>query len=102
MSTVTICKVGFRVGESVAGDWRAIGESNSSSRRAVTRNGAGAWRSELRTHNFFYLAELLSNFNAQKRSVKSQNKCFWAEKNKCRDIFMTIVRPNFNTESNTN
>jgi hypothetical protein len=52
-SAVAIHEVRFRVGESIAGDWRAISESKSSSQRVVTRNGAGAWRSGLQTHDFF-------------------------------------------------
>jgi hypothetical protein len=55
MSAIAIHEIGFRAGESTAGDdWRAIGESKSSSRRVTTRNGAGACRSRSQTHDFFY------------------------------------------------
>jgi hypothetical protein len=74
-----IREVGFRVGESIAGDWRAIGQLNSSSRRVVTRNGAGH---ELA--NFFFNFEgpiiQLQYPEGQERSAKSRKKYFWAEK----------------------
>jgi hypothetical protein len=51
---VAIREVGFRVGELITGDWRAIGESKSSSRRVSTRNRASAWQSGSPNHKFYF------------------------------------------------
>jgi hypothetical protein len=78
-SAIVIREVGFRIEESIAGDWRAISESKSSSRRVTTRNEKSSRRSVSRTCDFFYFDRSVIQLQRpkdQKRSVKSRKKYF--------------------------